>query len=75
MTCEQLASIAVTTQQLRDQGNSLADVLAEVDKLESTNKFTGPDLERIKDVAGQAFSGGSRMPLDLLKECKDKRPR
>ena len=75
VTCEQLAGIAVSTQQMRDQGYSLAEVLAEADKLKASDKFTGPDLERIKDVVDQAFKAGTRMPLDLLKECKDKLPR
>lgn len=71
VTCEQLAELAVATQQLRDQGYSLPVVLAEADKLESSGKFTGPELERIRDVVEQAFKG-MRSPLQILQECKDK---
>ena len=71
VTCEQLAEVAVATQQLRDQGYSLQVVLAEADKLELSGKFTGPELARIRDVVEQAFKG-MRSPLEILQECKDK---
>ena len=72
VTCEQLTNIAVATQQLRDQGYSLAAVLAEADKIESSNKLTAAELDRIKDVIEEAFKGGIRTPLDILQQCKDK---
>ena len=75
MTCEQLANIAVTAQQLRDQGYSLAAVLAEADKLEASDKLTAAELDRIKDVVEQAFKGSIRTPLDILQQCRDKLPR
>jgi len=71
VTCEQLADIAFTTQQLRDQGHSLQAVLAEADKLESSKKFTADELDRIKDVVEMAFKS-IRSPLEVLQECKDK---
>jgi hypothetical protein len=74
VTCEQLASIALTAQQLRDQGHSLQTVLAEADKLESSKKFTADELERIKGVVETAFKS-IRSPLEVLQECKDKLPR
>jgi hypothetical protein len=74
VTCEQLADIALTAQQLRDQGNSLQTVLAEAGKLESSKKFTADELDRIKDVVETAFKS-IRSPLEVLQECKDKRPR
>ena len=72
VTCEQLAGIAVTAQRLRDQGGTLASVLAEADKLKADDKFTAREIDRIKDVAETAYGSGSRMPLDLMKECKQK---
>ena len=74
VTCEQLANIAYTTQQLRDQGHSLAVVLAEAGKLGSSGKFTRAELDRIKDVVEDAFKS-IRSPLEVLQECKDKLPR
>ena len=74
VTCEQLAGIAYTTQQLRDQGQSLQAVLAEADKLKSSGKFTAGELERIRGVVDTAFRGG-RSPLEVLQDCKDGLPR
>lgn len=71
VTCEQLADIALTTQRLRDQGYSLATVLAEADKLESTGKFTAVELELIRRVVDQAFKS-IRSPLEVLRECRGK---
>ena len=75
LTCEQLAGIAVTAQRLRDEGGTLASVLAEADKLKADDKFTAQEIDRIKDVAETAYGSGSRMPLDLVKECKEKQKR
>lgn len=74
VTCEQLADIAYATQQLRDDGHSLATVLAEADKLESSGKFTAAELDRIRDVVEKAFKR-AQSPLEVLQECKDKLPR
>ena len=75
VTCEQLANVAVTAQQLRDQGYSLAAVLAEADKLEASDKLTAAEIDRIRDVVEQAYKGSIRTPLDILQECKGKLPR
>ena len=72
MPCDQLANIAFATQKLRDQGYSLTTVLAEADKLESSNKLTAADIESVKKVVEEAFKSGSRFPLEMLQKCKDK---
>ena len=74
LTCEQLANVALVTQQLRNQGQSLQAVQAEAGKLGSSGKFTAGELERIRDVVDTAFKGG-RSPLEVLQECKDGLPR
>jgi hypothetical protein len=74
VTCEQLADIAYATQQLRDEGYSLTVVLAEADKLASSDKFTAADLDRIKHVVEKAFTR-IQSPLEVLQECKNKLPR
>jgi hypothetical protein len=75
VTCEQLANVAVRSQQLRDQGNSLGAVLAEADHLDAGSRLTKAELDRIKDAMQQAFNGSIRTPLDILQECKDKQQR
>ena len=72
VTCDQLANIAFATQQMRDQGYSLTVVQDEVDKLATNNKFSAAEMARIRDVTDRAFKGGTRSPLEILQECKDK---
>jgi hypothetical protein len=71
VSCEQLADIALTTEQLRDQGYSLPTVVAEVDKLKTGDKVTTAELARIKEVVEQAFKA-VHSPLEILKDCKDR---
>jgi hypothetical protein len=68
VTCEQLAAVGTTAQQLRDQGNSLSVVMSEISKLETDGKFTGADMVRIKDVATLTFSG-MLSPREVMREC------
>src|SRR5690242_4349418 len=65
LTCEQLANIAYTTQQLRDQGNSLASVMAEADKLEASKQVTAMELQQIKAVVEESFKS-TRSPTEVL---------
>ena len=74
LTCEQLANVALVTQQLRDQGQSLQAVQAEAAKLGSSGKFTAAELEHIRNVVDIAFKGG-RSPLEVLQDCRDRLPR
>jgi hypothetical protein len=74
VTCGQLAAIGVTTQQLRDQGYSLAVVLGEVDKLEASDKFTVAEMRRLRATAEQAFNG-ARSPREVTQECMEKEKR
>ena len=72
VTCEQLANTAVAAQQLRDQGYSLAEVMAEADKLKTSDKLTAQEVARVKEIVEQAYNGSLRTPLDILQECRDK---
>jgi hypothetical protein len=69
VTCEQLAAVGTTSQQLRDQGNSLSAVMAEIAKLETSSKFTPADMERVRDVANLTFNG-MLSPREVMRECK-----
>jgi len=75
LTCEQLANTAAYAQQMRDKGYSLAEVKAEADKLEASDKLTPQEIGRVKEVVEQGFNGSLRTPLDILQECRDKQPR
>ena len=74
LTCEQLANIAYTTQQLRDQGNSLGSVMAEADKLEASKQITAIELQQIKAVVEESFNS-TRSPTEFLTACRDKQRR
>ena len=71
VSCEQLGDIAYATEQLRNQGESLAAVLAEADKLELSGKFTRDELDLIKGVVDRAFKS-IQSPLEVLQSCRDK---
>ncbi len=74
VTCEQLGNIAYTTVQLRNHGQSLGEVLAEADKLESSGKFTRAELDLIKDVVERAFKS-AQTPLEVVQTCKQQTKR
>ncbi len=74
VTCEQLGNIAFTTEQLRNQGYALETVLAEANKLESSEKFGRQDIGRVREVVEKTFSR-YRTPLEIVQECRDALPR
>ena len=73
LTCEQLGNIAQTTEQLRNQGNSLPSVLAEADKLEVSDKLSKQEVGRVREVIDQTFKR-TYTPLEILQECRDAQP-
>lgn len=70
VTCDQLGNIALATEQFRNQGESLAVVLIEADKLESSNDLSKADMVRVRQTVQQAFDR-TRTPLEIRKDCKD----
>ena len=70
VTCDQLGNIALATEQYRNQGESLPGVLAEADKLESTNNLSKEDMVRVRQTVQQTFDR-TRTPLEIRIECKD----
>lgn len=73
-TCEQLGNIAYTAEQLRNQGYSLAAVLAEADKLETSDNWSKQDVGRARQAVEQAFTL-TRTPLEILQQCREAQPR
>ena len=70
LTCEQLTEIALATQNLRDQGSSLAVVLAEANKLEAASKLTPAELDMVRLIVEQAYLG-IRSPYEVYQVCRD----
>src|SRR5512139_2709624 len=69
MTCEQYGSIAQQTIQLRDQGASLARLLADLDKGDLKQRLTAYELNVVKDVIRHSFSG-ALSPMEVVEACK-----
>jgi hypothetical protein len=70
VTCDQLGNIALATEQYRNQGESLAAVLGEADKLEASNNLSKDDMVRVRQTVQQAFDR-TRTPLEIRIDCKD----
>lgn len=69
MTCEQYGVIASETIRLRDQGASLARLLADVDRGDMKNRLTAFELGVVKDVMRHSFSG-ALSPTDVIEACQ-----
>jgi hypothetical protein len=70
VTCDQLGNIALAVEQYRNQGESLKDLLAEADKLESVNNFNQADMTRVRQTVQQTFDR-THTPLEIRQDCKD----
>ncbi len=70
VTCDQLGNIALATEQFRNQGESLAAVLFEADKLESSNNLSKADMAMVRQTVQQAFDR-TRTPLEIRIDCRD----
>jgi len=69
MTCEQYGAIAAETVRLRDQGASLARLLADVDRGEMKQRLTAHEFGVVKDVIRHSFSG-ALSPMEVVEACK-----
>ena len=72
LSCEQLGEIAQSTVEYRDQGQPLAAVLAEADRLEATGRFTRDDIALMRVVIRASFRR-DKAPHEILFECKEQR--
>ncbi len=69
ITCDQLASVAYSTQQARDKGATLSDLLVEADQLAKHYSLTPAELDGVKGVIGSVYKG-SRNWMDIMEACK-----
>jgi hypothetical protein len=69
VTCEQYGAIAQETLRLRDQGASLARLLADIDRGELKQRLTAHELAVVKDVVRHSFSG-ALSPMEVVEACK-----
>lgn len=69
MTCEQYGEIAQQAIQLRDQGASLARLLADIERGEMKQRLTAHELGVVKDVIRASFSG-MLSPGEVVEACR-----
>ena len=69
ISCDQLGSVAYSTQQARDKGAALSDLLVEADQLAKQHSLTPAELEGVKGVIGSVYKG-SRNWMDIMEGCK-----
>lgn len=72
VTCEQLVAISQQTVVLRNQGASLASVLAGTEDAEMKRRFTMTELEFIRLLIRESFIG-AYSPHDVHEACEDGR--
>ena len=70
VTCDQLGNIALTTEQLRNQGETLQGVLGEAEKLETSSNLSKEDMVQIRQVVRETYDR-TRTPLEIRQDCKD----
>jgi len=69
MTCEQYGALAQETVRLRDQGASLARLLADIERGDMKRRVTAHEFEVVKDVIRASFSG-ALSPMEVVEACK-----
>jgi hypothetical protein len=71
VSCEQLGQIALSTEQLRDQGYALADVMMEADRLDTSGKFSATEMFAIRKAINDSFLR-TRTANEIFVECREK---
>ncbi|HTD89914.1 MAG TPA: hypothetical protein VK663_04575 [Burkholderiales bacterium] len=69
LTCEHLVAVAQTTLTLRDQGYSLAAVLAEVERGELRQTLDAQEINLLRQVVRISFTS-EYTPREILEACK-----
>jgi hypothetical protein len=70
VSCDQLGTIALATEQFRSQGESLPAILAEADKLEASNGFSKADMASIRQTVQLTFER-THTALEIRQDCRD----
>jgi hypothetical protein len=71
VSCEQFGQIALSTEQLRDQGYALADVMVEADRLAASGKFSTAEMFALRKVISDAYLH-ARTSDEIFVECREK---
>jgi len=71
-TCNQLVAISQKTVDLRNEGASLSNVLAELEGAEFKQRFTPVEIDFIRLLIRESFIG-AYSPYDVREACEDGR--
>ena len=70
VTCDQLGNIALATEEYRKQGVSLAALMVEADKLESSGNMSKEEVLLVRRTVQQTFDR-TRTALEIRMDCTD----
>jgi hypothetical protein len=70
LNCEHLVTVSQTTIALRDEGNSLTTVLAQVERSDLRQKLDAQELNLLRQVVRISFTS-EFSPREILETCKD----
>ena len=69
LSCEQLVAISQTTITLRDQGHSLSEVLAEVERGDIRQALDAQEINLLRQIVRISFTS-EFSPREILEACK-----
>jgi hypothetical protein len=69
LNCEHLVAIAQSTIDLRDQGNTLSSVMAEVERGELQQKLDAQQINLLRQIVRISFTS-EYTPREILEACK-----
>ena len=61
----------MSTEQLRDQGYALGDVMGEADRLAASGKFSAPEMLAIRKAINDSYLR-TRTANEVFIECREK---
>jgi hypothetical protein len=70
LNCEHLIAVSQTTITLRDEGNSLSAVLAEVERSDLRQKLDAQEVNLLRQVVRISFTS-EFSPREILEACKN----
>lgn len=70
LNCDQLLAVSQTTISLRDQGQSLSAVLAEIEGGEIRQRLNAQEVNLLRQIVRISFTS-EFSPREILEACKD----
>lgn len=74
VSCEQLGQLALSTEQMRDQGVSLEQISRDLDALAARGQLSAADAAAVQKAVRDAFLR-TRSPNETVLECRERTAR